>query len=409
MADILIIGAGPSGSLAGLLLARRGHRVRIVERQRFPRFSIGESLLAQSTQLLADAGLLEAVVGAGFQFKNGAAFVWGERRSEFNFAQKSSAGPGFTFQVQREQFDLLLADCAREAGVEIEFEVEVTAASFAADGPRVEVSDGNGRRELRPDWVLDASGFGRVLPRLLDLELPSSLAPRRSVFTHFVDRIPAGAFDRQKVCIAIHPEQRDIWYWLIPFANGRCSLGVVLPQAFPDHGASLDAQLRARIAEEVNLSALLGNADICAPVRQIHGYSAKAKALHGPGWALLGNAAEFLDPVFSSGVTIALKSATLAADVLDRQFKGEAVDWTRDFAEVLNYGVETFRHFVEAWYDGALQDVIFYHDKQPAVRRMICSILAGYAWDTANPYTGEQGGKRLRTLARLCRANTVAA
>jgi hypothetical protein len=131
--------------------------------------------------------------------------------------------------------------------------------------------------------------------------------------------------------------------------------------------------------------------------------------LHGAGFALLGNAAEFLDPVFSSGVTIALKSAKLAADLLDQQFRGEPADWQTQFAEPLMYGVETFRSFVNGWYDGDLQDVIFFEHKDPVIRRMICSVLAGYAWDPKNPYTGPQAARRLRALADTVRAGTARA
>ena len=126
-------------------------------------------------------------------------------------------------------------------------------------------------------------------------------------------------------------------------------------------------------------------------------------ALHGPGFALLGNAAEFLDPVFSSGVTIAMQSASLAADAVDRQLRGESVDWQAQFDEPLRYGVETFRAFVKAWYDGSLQDIIFHVQQEPAIRRHICAVLAGYAWDRANPYTGPHTSRRLATLAELCR------
>ena len=125
-------------------------------------------------------------------------------------------------------------------------------------------------------------------------------------------------------------------------------------------------------------------------------HAANVKTLHGPGFALLGNAAEFLDPVFSSGVTIALHSAKLGAAAVDRQLRGEAVDWQAEFAEPLMFGVETFRTFVSGWYDRSLQDVIFYPDKSPTIHRMICSVLAGYAWDPSNPYNGPQSGRRLR-------------
>jgi len=124
------------------------------------------------------------------------------------------------------------------------------------------------------------------------------------------------------------------------------------------------------------------------------------KSLWGPGYALLGNAGEFLDPVFSSGVTIAVKSADLAVTALLRERAGEAVDWEKDYANPLRAGVDAFRAFVESWYRGGFQDVIFHQDQNPDIRRMISSILAGYAWDLANPYVAQP--ERMRTLEQLC-------
>jgi flavin-dependent dehydrogenase len=123
--------------------------------------------------------------------------------------------------------------------------------------------------------------------------------------------------------------------------------------------------------------------------------------LWGKGYALLGNAGEFLDPVFSSGVTIALKSASLAAAALQRQFAGETVDWESEYAIPLKKGVDTFRTFVDSWYSGGFQKVIFYEKQQPEVRRMIAAILAGYAWDDSNPYAKESK-RRLKALEEIC-------
>ena len=123
--------------------------------------------------------------------------------------------------------------------------------------------------------------------------------------------------------------------------------------------------------------------------------------MHGKGFALLGNAAEFLDPVFSSGVTIAMRSASMAANLLHRQLSGESVDWEQDFAIPLKRGVDTFRVYVEGWYDGSFQDVIYYPKASPDIRAMISSILAGYAWDQRNPYVAEPR-RRLRVLTELC-------
>jgi len=405
VSDVLVIGAGPAGSLVSALLAQRGFKVLVLERQKFPRFSIGESLLACSMELLAEAGMVEAVMARGFQFKNGAAFDRNGEFSDFNFAEKSSPGYPFTFQVPRADFDATLASEAQRLGAEIRFEVEITAVDFGGNTPKVTSRAADGTVEVHePRFVLDASGFGRTLPKLLGLEKPSSFPPRAAIFTHVRDRTLSGTFDRQKIRVGVHPTESDVWSWLIPFSNGHASVGVVA--SIEHHKArtgTLEEQFWQALRAEPRLYDLLARAETARPVGEIIGYAATVTSLHGRHFALLGNAAEFLDPVFSSGVTIAMKSASLAAAVLGRQLRGESVDWQREFAEPLNYGVETFRAFVAGWYDGSLQDVIFFPRQQPAIRRMICSVLAGYVWDASNPYTGPQGGRRLRALAEICR------
>lgn len=405
--DVLVIGAGPAGSISAALLARRGYRVLVLERQKFPRFSIGESLLACSMELLEEAGMVDAVMARGFQFKNGAVFDRDGEHSVFNFAEKSSPGYPFTFQVPRADFDATLADEAARQGAEIRYEIEITAVDFSGDRPKVTSRAADGAIEVHePRFVLDASGFGRTLPRLLGLDRPSTFPPRAAIFTHVRDAAVSGSFDRQKIRVGIHPLDREVWSWLIPFSNGTASVGVV--SSIEHHRArtgSLEEQFWQALRAEPRLHALLANANTLRPVGEIIGYSATVSQLHGRHFALLGNAAEFLDPVFSSGVTIAMKSASLAAAALDRQLKGENVDWQRDFTEPLMYGVETFRSFVAGWYDGSLQDVIFFPRQQPAIRRMICSVLAGYVWDPENPYTGPKSGRRLRALAEVCRGS----
>ena len=404
--DVLVVGAGPAGAVAAALLAQRGYQVLVQERQHFPRFSIGESLLAYSTQLLMEAGMLDAVLAGGFQFKNGATFVCDELYSEFNFANKVTAGCSFTFQVLRSEFDHLLAKEAERHGATVQYGVEITAIDVRGAQPQVTTRTEAGDVTVyRPRFVLDASGFGRTLARLLELERPSSFPVRAARFCHIKDGIVAGAFDRQKIRIGINPANRDVWSWLIPFPNGHSSLGIVATRDHLARYAGTDEQqFWAMVGDEPKLRILLEAAHTVRPIGEIVGYAASVKALHGPGFALLGNAAEFLDPVFSSGVTIALHSAKLAAQVLDRQFRGEAVSWQQEFAEPLMFGIETFRTFVSGWYDGSLQDVIFYPDKNASIHRMICSVLAGYAWDSANPYTGPSSARRLRALAAVCRA-----
>ncbi|MBK5302871.1 MULTISPECIES: tryptophan 7-halogenase [Gammaproteobacteria] len=401
--QVLVIGAGPSGAIAAALLKRKGHDVLMIERQHFPRFSIGESLLSHCLDFVEEAGMLEAVNAAGFQRKNGAAFAWGDQYSAFDFGDTFSNGKPTTFQVQRADFDKLLADQAELQGVDVRYGEAIVSADFSLPKPQLDVlrEDGSQYR-VEADFVLDASGYGRVLPRLLNLEAPSNFPVRQAVFTHVEDCIDNPAFDREKILITTHPTQRDIWFWTIPFSNGRCSVGVVAAaEHFEGRTENLDNCLRGFIAETPSLAGVLNNAVWDTPARTIGGYSANVKTLHGQGFALLGNAAEFLDPVFSSGVTIAMRSASMAAGVLHRQLQGESVDWQTEFAEPLKRGVNTFRCYVEGWYAGTFQDVIFYQGGTADIRRMISSILAGYAWDERNPFVSEPK-RRLRMISDLC-------
>jgi flavin-dependent dehydrogenase len=401
--EVLVIGAGPAGAVAAGLLRRQGREVLIVEKEQFPRFSIGESLLPQSMEYVEAAGMLRDVVEAGFQYKNGAAFAWGDRYTDFDFRDKCTPGWGTTFQVQRARFDKVLADAAARAGAQLRYGHEVTAVDVEAPQPSVTVRAPDGRAyAVQARFLLDASGFGRILPRLLKLETPSSFPVRGALFTHVEDRVAPGAFDRNKIRITVHPRHVDVWYWTIPFSDGRSSLGVVARQDFLSRYAGTETErLRTIVGEDPGLSALLAGAAWDTPARQIVGYAANVKSLCGPGYALLGNAGEFLDPVFSSGVTIAFKSASLAAACLAREFEGDAVDWQRDYALPLKAGVDTFRAFVESWYAGSFQRIIFHERHTPGIRRMIAAILAGYAWDRDNPYVAESR-RRLGVLERLC-------
>ena len=404
MTDVVVIGAGPAGAMAAGMLAQRGYKVRVVEKQTFPRFSIGESLLAQTLQLIDEAGMLEAVLSAGFQFKNGAVFIRRDLTSEFNFAEKTTDGYGYTFQVQREIFDKVLADEAVRMGAQVEYEVEVTAMKPGIE-PEITCRHKDGREEvIRPRYVLDGSGFGRVLPRLLDLHLPSSFPTRAAIYMHVRDCIPSGTFDRQKIRLYVHPEHWDTWFWVIPFSNGLLSVGVVGdPEVLKRHQGEPRERLWKFIAEEPQLRELLKTAEPTPRCGEIVGYAAAVKQLHGPGYALLGNAAEFLDPLFSSGVTIAMKSAHLAVNLIDREMRGQPADWDEEFAKPLMLGVETFRGFISSWYSGELQDVMFFGKKNTRIRRMVCSVLGGYAWDEANPYVGMAAERRLRVLSQTIR------
>ena len=406
--DVIVIGAGPSGAISSALLVKRGYKVLVLEREVFPRFSIGESLLPQCMEYIEEAGMLEAVQAGNFQYKNGACFNYQGKKTAFDFQQKFTEGWSDTFQVKRAEFDKILADEAEKQGVEIRYQHEIIGVNPGADVSVVEFKNAENEVEtLRAKFILDASGFGRVLPRLLDLGTPSDFPVRQSIFTHIQDNIDVNvaSFDRHKIAVTVHPKHRDVWIWLIPFNDNTCSIGAVAEESFFERyaGEPLDI-LKQIISEDKELNALLSKAVFHMPVRKITGYSANVQSLYGDGYALLGNAGEFLDPVFSSGVTIAMRSASMAAELLDTQFKGGAVDWQAEFSDPLKQGVNAFRTYVEGWYDKSFQDVLFHHEHLANVKSMICSILAGYAWDESNPYV-KNSKRRLSVLAEICLLN----
>jgi len=402
--DVVIIGAGPSGSVAAALLAKRGVDVLVLEKLEFPRFIIGESLLPQSMEFLEKAGMLDAIKEASFQHKNGAAFARGDLESRIDFAAKFSEGSATTYQVQRADFDHILAKEAVKAGASVKYNHEVLDVSFKDDISTLQVRDDQGHEnDMTCRFVLDASGYGRVLPRLLDLELPSTFPVRHALFCHIEDKLETKEFDRNKILITIHPKQSDIWYWLIPFSNGTSSLGVVVrPEKLTEYEGSNSEKLWSLVNEAPELGSLLKDAKEIRSVGELKGYSTNVSSLCSKNYALLGNAGEFLDPVFSSGVTIALKSADLVAEPLVRQLAGEDVDWDKEYAQPLKIGVDCFKVFVESWYTGELQKIIL---NPPAddneIKQMIVSILAGYAWDEKNSFV-TKGRKYLEMVAAQC-------
>ncbi len=413
--EVLIIGAGPSGSSAAALLRQKGYQVTIIEKQYFPRFSIGESLLPQSMVFLEEAGLLDTVRDHvdeyAFQFKNGAAFLRGQQRSFYNFTEKFTDGPGTTWQVRRAHFDHLLAIEAEKKGADLRFGHEVIAVDVESEQPMLTVKDEQGQQyQIQAKFLLDASGFGRILPKFLDLESPSNFPIRRAIFTHIEDGIlDDPEFDREKILITVHEKDHRAWYWLIPFADGRCSFGIVAEQDFFDHyqfddssPETLQATFERILADEPSLSHVLQNMKFDTPVRTLVGYSANVKSLADRNYALLGNAGEFLDPVFSSGVTIALKSSSLVVPLVEKVLQGQSVNWMDEYEKPLRKGIQVFRAYVESWYEGEFQDVVFSQHQNDKIRRMIASLLAGYAWDQTNPIH-KNAKQRLSTLAEYCR------
>jgi len=403
--DVLVIGAGPAGSSSAALLHKAGYSALVIEKLKFPRFVIGESLLPHCMDLLQEADLLEAAAARGYNVKVGALFLRGEDRCDFNFSQQHTKGWNYTWQVPRADFDKTLIDTVAARGVPVLFEHEVKAVDVSQPHPVVTVADPAGQlHELRTRFIIDASGFGRVLPRLLDLDEPSRLPMRKAVLAHVKGDKRSVSSDSNRIWI-LSPLKGG-WVWVIPFSDGITSLGLVGDQeTFSRYAAGEPDALRDLIASDRNLQERLSDTEWVLEPRTISGYSCAVKKLRGDNFCLVGNATEFLDPIFSSGVTLALESGNRATKCVIRQLRGEAVDWETDYVRPMKLGTDVFRTFVTTWYDGTLPKIFYSPRADEGMRNKICSVLAGYVWDETNPFV-TQHERKVAQLLRFIEAGT---
>ncbi len=400
--DVLVIGAGPSGCVSSSYLQQQGINVKVVEKAKFPRFVIGESLIPRVMDHFDEVGLLPALNEKGFEKKPGARFIRGKEICVFDFSDKFGEGWDWTWQVPRADFDDTLAKATQEKGVDIEFETEVVSVEFHGSESITTVKNKNGEtKEIQAKFIIDSSGYGRVLPRLLDLEKPSVLDPNSSIFTHVKDINREEG--REGTQISFDILETKVWLWVIPFSNGNTSLGVVGPTEFinqlSENGDNAEA-LRKAISKSDYYVKRFGDVDFLFEPKRLTNYSCAVKQLYGDGYALTGNASEFLDPVFSSGMAFATESGILAAKLAKRQLQGETVDWEKEYSEYILYGVNVFKTYVSEWYTGNLQKLFFHQPENPDIKRKICAVLAGYVWNKENPFV-KKHEHVIRNLAHL--------
>ncbi len=384
--DVLVIGAGPAGTVAASIVNKAGYKVKIVEKLKFPRFVIGESLLPRCMEALTEAGFVDAVKEMGFQEKFGAKFVKNGKICDYFFADQFTPGWTWTWQVPRAEFDKTLADTVEKMGVPVSYETTVTAIQFNGSDSVTTVQYANGdTAQIEARFIIDGSGYGRVIPRLFNLDKPSNLPPRKALFTHTVDVKRSMADEPNRITIVVH--EPGVWIWIIPFSNGITSLGFVgNPEFFEKYTGTEEEQLRALIASQPYLSERFENVEMVFQPRVLQSWSSTTEKFYGDGFVLTGNVTEFLDPVFSSGVTLATVSSQLAGNLVIRRLQGGDIDWDKEYTQPMMQGVNTFRSYVMNWYDGTLDTIFFADEQDPLIKSQICSVLAGYVWDLNNPY-----------------------
>lgn len=398
--DVLVIGAGPAGTVAASYLKTKGYDVMILEKDKFPRFQIGESLLPCCMEHLDQAGLLEAVIPKNFQKKTGAAFMKGDKRCEFFFEEQYTKGWSWTWQVKRADFDLTLAEATRAKGVDVNFECEVLSVTCSKEKQIVEYKDINENIiTVESRFIIDSSGYGRVLPRLFDLSKPSTFSPRGAVFSHIEDKNRTAEASNN---IFVHSfDNNKSWIWAIPFSDGSTSVGIVSDREKVEELAENNGEkYKNFIREFEDLNGRFKNSELKWEPKHILGYSVGVKQMYGEGFVLSGNSTEFLDPIFSSGVTFATASGLLSAKMTHRHLQGEIVDWKKDYEDVVQGGINVFRSYVTGWYSGDFQTIVFANHIQNDIKNQICSVLAGYVWDQSNPFV-KKHDTILPTLAKV--------
>ena len=348
-----------------------------------------------------EVGLLDCLIAQNFEIKNGARFIKGDTICEFDFAEKHTKGYDWTWQMPRADFDYALTEELKKQGVDIVFEHEVISVVFMEDGSsRTTIKTKNNEvYHVNAKFIIDSSGYGRVLPRLLKLDKPSSIPEHSSIFSHVkeLDR-PNGS---EGTFITFDVLDTDTWFWVIPFSNGNTSIGFVGKTDFID---SFKGTHEERLSQMIKKSSYyyerFKDVDFLFEPKIIQNYSKSVTQLYGKGYALTGNSAEFLDPVFSSGVTFATESGLKAAKLITRELKDEAVDWETEYGEYMKKGVSVFASYVKEWYTGNLQTIFFDGADNLEIKRQICSVLAGYVWDETNPFV-KNHDRLIKTLATI--------
>lgn len=352
MYDVAIIGGGPAGSTAAALLARAGRRVIVFEREKFPRFHIGESLLPFSMKAFTRLGLHEKFIRAGFMKKFGGEMFGScsEKGNKFYFKDAYRSQTDHAYQVTRADFDKVLLDHAAESGAEVHEETAVARVAFANEHVDLAIGQNGSPRDIRACYVIDASGRNSVLGNQFGIKKTYDHLQKLSIFAHYDGVWRPEGID---ATLTLLIRGIDRWFWVIPLTVDRTSIGVVLDkEVFRNSKLSAEDFLEQALAEQPIIAKRMTSARRATEVHVAADFSYRSTRLHGPRWLLAGDAAGFIDPIFSSGVFLAVFSGEQAADalqeVLDHPQRAKRL--FRRYERMVNRAMDIYLRFVNAWY-----------------------------------------------------------
>jgi flavin-dependent dehydrogenase len=381
--DFAVAGGGPAGSSAAISLAQHGHSVVLFERETFPRFHIGESLLSTANDAFAALGVTKQIESANFTEKWGARLYThdGQSGRYVDFANAREVTRPQTYQVCREEFDRILLERAREVGVDVREACNVISCEFNPDAAILDVSSraDAATRRMRVRALVDATGRGGLIARKLNLRTEEPKLANIAIFSHYTN-VPRLEGQRPDDIRLIARNDAG-WFWLIPISKELTSVGVVLPKALYRRLAngSPEETLNSTIADTPIVAELMREARREWPVRVEKDFSYSASAYAGDRWILAGDAGSFLDPVFSTGVSIAMESGIEAAAELHRALARNdfSASSLAAFSRRQRKRFETFRRFVVGFYTPQFRDIFFSPEPPKLIFRSVVTILAG--------------------------------
>jgi len=382
---VVVIGGGPAGAAASTLIADAGRQVCLYERDRFPRFHVGESLIPETYWVLDRLGMVDKLRKSPFVKKNSVQFFSanGQESSPFYFLEHKDHKSSQTWQVVRSEFDALMLDNAREHGVEVHQGVRVRDVLFDGErsvGLRIRESD-DSEREVRARVVVDASGQSGILMRKLDLRVWDPILNKGVIWSYFRGALRGTGRDEGATLI-LQSGSRNGWFWFIPLHEDRASVGLVAPF---DYLFKRESSHQETFLEEVEtcpaVKERLAPAERISDYRATRDFSYRARQVAGDGWVLVGDAFGFLDPLYSSGILLALKSGQLAADAIVEGLEKNDLSAAQlgHWGPAFNQGIDRMRRLVCEYYQGFSFGKFI--REYPHLRGFVADLLIGDLFD----------------------------